>query len=82
MSLPGQGGTGVVGTPAFLPDGSVLLGWMALREWHLGLMGYQLLPLSFQELESQRGLPQLKSYLKQKLQALGLRWGPKAGVRG
>lgn len=35
--------------------------------------------LPFEELESQRGLPQLKSYLRQKLQALGLRWGPEGG---
>ncbi|KAK2502884.1 hypothetical protein MC885_020133 [Smutsia gigantea] len=63
----------------FCRDGRVLLGSRALRERHLGLMGYQLLPLPFEELESQRGLPQLKSYLKQKLQALGLRWGPEGG---
>ncbi|XP_054449398.1 fas-activated serine/threonine kinase isoform X2 [Pteronotus mesoamericanus] len=63
----------------FCRDGRVLLGSRALRERHLGLMGYQLLPLSFEELESQRGLPQLKSYLRQKLQALGLRWGPEGG---
>lgn len=37
------------------------------------------LQLPFEELESQRGLPQLKSYLRQKLQALGLRWGPEGG---
>ncbi|XP_004629050.1 fas-activated serine/threonine kinase isoform X1 [Octodon degus] len=60
-------------------DGRVLLGSRALRERHLGLMGYQLLPLSFEELELQRGLPQLKSYLRQKLQALGLHWGPEGG---
>ncbi|XP_044803006.2 fas-activated serine/threonine kinase isoform X11 [Bubalus bubalis] len=63
----------------FCRDGRVLLGSRALRERHLGLMGYQLLPLPFEELESQRGLPQLKSYLRQKLQALGLRWGPEGG---
>nr|XP_055191537.1 fas-activated serine/threonine kinase isoform X2 [Nyctereutes procyonoides] len=63
----------------FCRDGQVLLGSRALRERHLGLMGYQLLPLPFEELESQRGLPQLKSYLRQKLQALGLRWGPEGG---
>ncbi|XP_066090932.1 fas-activated serine/threonine kinase isoform X3 [Saccopteryx bilineata] len=60
-------------------DGRVLLGSRALRERHLGLLGYQLLPLSFEELELQRGLPQLKSYLRQKLQALGLHWGPEGG---
>ncbi|XP_069444824.1 fas-activated serine/threonine kinase isoform X3 [Ovis canadensis] len=63
----------------FCRDGRVLLGSRALRERHLGLMGYQLLPLPFEELESQRGLPQLKSYLRQKLQALGLHWGPEGG---
>ncbi|KAL1768111.1 fas-activated serine/threonine kinase isoform X1 [Sigmodon hispidus] len=63
----------------FCRDGRVLLGSRALRERHLGLMGYQLLPLPFEELESQRGLPQLKSYLRQKLQAFGLRWGPEGG---
>ncbi|XP_045693686.1 fas-activated serine/threonine kinase isoform X1 [Phyllostomus hastatus] len=63
----------------FCRDSRVLLGSRALRERHLGLLGYQLLPLPFEELESQRGLPQLKSYLKQKLQALGLRWGPEGG---
>lgn len=94
----------------FCRDGRVLLGSRALRERHLGLMGYQLLPVStfpalprvrlyphspylgpvgnlllstpqlpFEELESQRGLPQLKSYLRQKLQALGLCWGPEGG---
>ncbi|XP_039328828.1 fas-activated serine/threonine kinase isoform X3 [Saimiri boliviensis] len=63
----------------FCRDGRVLLGSRALRERHLGLMGYQLLPLPFEELESQRGLPQLKNYLRQKLQALGLRWGPEGG---
>ncbi|XP_017657209.1 fas-activated serine/threonine kinase isoform X1 [Nannospalax galili] len=63
----------------FCRGGRVLLGSRALRERHLGLMGYQLLPLPFEELESQRGLPQLKSYLRQKLQALGLRWGPEGG---
>lgn len=93
----------------FCRDGRVLLGSRALRERHLGLLGYQLLPvrlpcpdpvppaliptdhvhtpyyllsslqLPFEELESQRGLPQLKSYLRQKLQALGLRWGPEGG---
>ncbi|XP_006895211.1 PREDICTED: fas-activated serine/threonine kinase isoform X2 [Elephantulus edwardii] len=63
----------------FCRDGRVLLGSRALRERHLGLMGYQLLPLPFKELESQRGLPQLKSYLRQKLQTLGLRWGPEGG---
>ncbi|XP_065739584.1 fas-activated serine/threonine kinase isoform X2 [Phocoena phocoena] len=63
----------------FCRDGRVLLGSRALRERHLGLMGYQLLPLPFEELESQRGLSQLKSYLRQKLQALGLRWGPEGG---
>lgn len=87
----------------FCRDGRVLLGSRALRERHLGLIGYQLLPvrncpappmcvlianplppvfspqLPFEELESQRGLPQLKSYLRQKLQALGLRWGPEGG---
>lgn len=97
----------------FCRDGQVLLGSRALRERHLGLLGYQLLPvrappprerlhasltpltqptdpvgnlplppslqLPFEELESQRGLPQLKSYLRQKLQALGLRWGPEGG---
>ncbi|EHA98342.1 Fas-activated serine/threonine kinase [Heterocephalus glaber] len=35
--------------------------------------------LPFEELESQRGLLQLESYLRQKLQALGLCWGPKGG---
>ncbi|XP_052578136.1 fas-activated serine/threonine kinase isoform X3 [Peromyscus californicus insignis] len=64
----------------FCRDGRVLLGSRALRERHLGLMGYQLLPLPFEELESQRGLPQLKSYLRQKLQALGLRWGPEGAT--
>ncbi|XP_020031977.1 fas-activated serine/threonine kinase isoform X1 [Castor canadensis] len=63
----------------FCRDGRVLLGSRALRERHLGLMGYQLLPLPFEELESQRGLAQLKSYLRQKLQTLGLRWGPEGG---
>ncbi|XP_054986617.1 fas-activated serine/threonine kinase isoform X1 [Sorex araneus] len=63
----------------FCRDGRVLLGSRALRERHLTLLGYQLLPLPFEELESQRGLPQLKSYLRQKLQALGLRWGPEGG---
>ncbi|KAF6085832.1 Fas activated serine/threonine kinase [Phyllostomus discolor] len=63
----------------FCRDSRVLLGSRALRERHLGLLGYQLLPLPFEELESQRGLPQLKSYLRQKLQALGLRWGPEGG---
>ncbi|KAM5255407.1 fas-activated serine/threonine kinase isoform 2-T2 [Ctenodactylus gundi] len=63
----------------FCRDGRVLLGSRALRERHLGLLGYQLLPLPFEELESQRGLPQLKNYLRRKLQALGLRWGPEGG---
>lgn len=63
----------------FCRDSRVLLGSRALRERHLGLLGYQLLPLPFEELESQRGLHQLKSYLRQKLQALGLRWGPEGG---
>ncbi|XP_027991377.2 fas-activated serine/threonine kinase isoform X1 [Eptesicus fuscus] len=63
----------------FCRDSRVLLGSRALRERHLGLLGYQLLPLPFEELESQRGLHQLKSYLRQKLQTLGLRWGPEGG---
>lgn len=94
----------------FCRDSRVLLGSRALRERHLGLLGYQLLPVSFpcqtlvilcvfplphpqglwitcclspqlpfEELESQRGLHQLKSYLRQKLQTLGLRWGPEGG---
>ncbi|XP_007536684.2 fas-activated serine/threonine kinase [Erinaceus europaeus] len=63
----------------FCRDSRVLLGSRALRERHLGLIGYQLLPLPFEELESQRGLPQLKNYLRRKLQALGLHWGPEGG---
>uniref|UniRef100_A0A6I8N1Y3 Fas activated serine/threonine kinase n=1 Tax=Ornithorhynchus anatinus TaxID=9258 RepID=A0A6I8N1Y3_ORNAN len=64
----------------FCRDGSVLLGSRALRERHLRLLGYRLLPLPYPELEAVRGLPQLKRYLSRKLHAaVGLRRGPAGG---
>ncbi|XP_038611403.1 fas-activated serine/threonine kinase [Tachyglossus aculeatus] len=64
----------------FCRDGTVLLGSRALRERHLQLLGYQLVPLPYPELEAVRGLPQLKRYLSRKLHAaVGLRQGPAGG---